>query len=275
MPVSAKSKRWSVWLCDEDARPAVPSGANFRIVKRPRAATVRKLFVFCSAVQLPGIARLVTKVNRRNQLMALFLRQDADSIWLPQMLARANLRAVRSLLVFSDLEIPKRVLTAWQHGAERDLIARALVAGDRLFVTSCVPETLEIGFEELPALSAIARRHRPDFEVSSDGSYIHWRQEDVHLNLDSIRCAIEPAYRAERASAQLARLRNWGTAISTLRKRHALRQCDIPGISERQMRRIESGTQVTSAALRKLSAAHGLELEGYLDAVVKESNAQI
>ena len=262
-------KKWNVWLCDEEARAAVPSVPSFRVVKRPRSATVRNLFVFCSAIQLPQVSRLVSTVNRRNQLIALFLRQDADSVWLPQLLVRANLRAVRSLLVFSDLELPKRVLAAWQHGAEKELIARAMVAGDRLLVTSCVPETIEIGFEEIPALSQLPRRQRVKFELSSDGSYIRWPQKDVHLSLDTIRCATDPSYREQRAASQLSRLRNWGVAISMLRKRRSLRQCEIPGLSERQLRRIEGGAKATVPALKKLAAAHGMELEEYLDAVAE------
>jgi len=269
--MTIQRRRWNVWLCDKEAHTAVPSAASFRVVKRPRASSVRNLFVFCSAIQLPEVSRLVSVVNRRNQLMAVFLRQDADSVWLPQLLNRANLRAIRNLLVFSDIELPKRVLAAWQHGAEKDLIARAMVAGDHLFVTSCVPDTMEIGFEEIPALRLIPIRNRPDFDLSSDGSYIHWPSKDVHLSMDAIRCAIDPAYREQRAAAQMTRLNNWGVAVSAFRKRRGLRQCDVPGLSERQVRRIERGEQATLSALKKLAAAHGMELEEYLSAVAGEA----
>lgn len=266
-----RRRRWNVWLCDEDARAAVPSATSFRVVKRPCATSVRNLFVFCSAIQLPQVAQLVSAVNRRNQLMALFLRQDADSVWLPQLMRRANLRAIKNLMVFSDLELPRRVLNAWQHGAEHDLIARAMVAGDRLFVTSCVPETMDIGFEEIPALSQIPRRQRAEFELSSDGSFIRWPSNDVHLSLDTIRCAIDPVYREQRDAAQLTRLRNWGEAIARLRKQHGLRQSDVPGLSERQLRRIECGAQPTLSALKKLAAGHGMELRKYLEAVAENA----
>ena len=265
MPIASRGKHWTVWLCDETARAAVPNSRAFRIVRSPRSSSIRNLFVFCTAVHLPQVSPLVSAVNRQNQLLALFLREDADSTWLPQMLDRAKLRAVRNLLVHSNLELPRRVLTAWLHGAEDKLIARAMVAEDRLFVTSCVPETFEIEFERVPALKSLPKRERPNFLVSDDGSYIHWPSKDVHLSLDAIRSVIDPTYGHKCAAANLARSRNYGFAVATLRKQHGLRQADVAGLSERQVRRIESGEQASVSALKKLAVAHDLEFGDYLD----------
>jgi len=247
----------------------VPQTAAFHLVRRLRASTVRSLFVFYSAVQLPQVSNLVSAVNRRNQLLALFLWQDADLKWLPQPLERANLRAVRNLFVHTSLELPKRVLTAWQHGAEEQLIARAMVADDRLFVTSCVPETSEIEVDRIPALRQIPRRERSDFVVSDDGSYIHWPSGDVHLSLDTIRRLLDPRYGERCDAARIARGRSWGVAVATLRKHCGLRQSDIVGLSERQVRRIENGEHTSVSALKKLAATHDMELSAYLDAVAK------
>ncbi len=268
-PVKTRHRRWNVWLCDEHASEAIPRAASFHLVHRLQASTVRNLFVFCSAIQLPRASQLISAVNRRNQLLALFLRQDADLAWLPQLLERANLRAVRNLFVFSDLELPKRVLTAWQHGAEQELIARAMVADDRLFVTSCVPETFELEFGQMPALRQIPKRSRQDFSVSDDGAYIHWPSRDVHLSLETIRCVLAPAYAERRAVARLTRSRNWGLAIAAFRKQRGMRQADVSGLSERQVRRIESGEHTSVSALRKLAAAHGMELNAYLHALAE------
>ena len=267
--MKTRDRRWNVWLYDERARDAVPQTAAFHLVRRLRASTVRSLFVFYSAVQLPQVSNLVSAVNRRNQLLALFLWQDADLKWLPQPLERANLRAVRNLFVHTSLELPKRVLTAWQHGAEEQLIARAMVADDRLFVTSCVPETSEIEVDRIPALRQIPRRERSDFVVSDDGSYIHWPSGDVHLSLDTIRRLLDPRYGERCDAARIARGRSWGVAVATLRKHCGLRQSDIVGLSERQVRRIENGEHTSVSALKKLAATHDMELSAYLDAVAK------
>ena len=269
MQMKARTRRWNVWLCDEQARDAVPRAKVFHLVQNLRASSVKNLFVFCSAIQLPEVSQLISSVNRRNQLLALFLRQDADLEWLPQLLDRANLRAIRNLMVHEDLELPRRVLTAWQYGAENELIARAMVAGDRLFVTSCVPETFEIEFGRMPALARLPKRARPDFVVSEDGSYIHWPSRDVHLSLAAIRCVLDPTYGERRAASRIARGREWGVAVAKLRKECGLRQVDIEGLSERQLRRIESGEHTSSSSLKKLAAAHRMEFSTYLDEVAR------
>ena len=43
-----------------------------------------------------------------------------------------------------------------------------------------------------------------------------------------------------------------------------LKQSEIRGLSERQVRRIEKGEGTTYAALRRLAAAHRMDLELYL-----------
>lgn len=50
-----------------------------------------------------------------------------------------------------------------------------------------------------------------------------------------------------------------------LRRRHGLRQRDVPGLSERQIRRYERGTRVPFRALRLMATAHGMELNEYLN----------
>jgi hypothetical protein len=61
--------------------------------------------------------------------------------------------------------------------------------------------------------------------------------------------------------------------IATLRKQYKLRQSDIIGLSDRQVRRIEQGDGSTKVdTLRLFSKAHDMELDAYLDAVVNAVN---
>ncbi len=61
-----------------------------------------------------------------------------------------------------------------------------MVVDSRLFVTSCVPETLEVEFDRLQALRRAPKRDRRNFVVSDDGSYIHWPSKDVHIDMDAL-----------------------------------------------------------------------------------------
>ncbi len=267
MSVATRQRTWNVFLCDDSSKAAIPRSPVFKVLNRPQPNRVRDLFVFCSAVQLQQVSRLVSTVNRRNQLRVLFVRGQ-DPAWLPQMLARAKLRAIKNLVVHSDVEMPKRILNAWKNDAQDKLVARAMVVKDRLFVTSCEPETLDIGFDELHALKCIPKTERTRFQVSEDGSYIHWPSVDIHLDLDSIRSALDPEFRDQQAAQRVTHDVNFGKGIANLRKERGLRQSNIAGLSERQLRRIESGTNASVSALRSLAASHDLDLNDYLNAVV-------
>jgi hypothetical protein len=53
-------------------------------------------------------------------------------------------------------------------------------------------------------------------------------------------------------------------------KRTRLKQTEVPGISERQLRRIEQSGAVSVRTLKQLAEAHHVSLEDYIDAVASK-----
>ena len=64
-----------------------------------------------------------------------------------------------------------------------------------------------------------------------------------------------------------------GGAIAAVRRLARLRQADIPGLSERQVRRIEGGEGTTLSALKRLAAAHGADLNTYIERVAEAARS--
>jgi transcriptional regulator with XRE-family HTH domain len=62
----------------------------------------------------------------------------------------------------------------------------------------------------------------------------------------------------------------FGAAIASVRKRHRLNQSEIPGVSERQIRRIEQGSRPRVRTLEIMAKAHGLSLDAYLSEVAEQ-----
>lgn len=272
MPTLVSHPKFGAVACDETAADIIREHEAVCLIRKPfveAAEHFRHVFVLCTALRLPEIADFVSSVNRQHRLRALFVRQDADPTWLPQFLERAHLRAVRNMLVHHDYSVPKRVLSAWEHGGQEQLIANATVANDKLFLNSCALETLEVPFDALPALKRIPKNARASFEISEEGSYIHWPKADIHLDIDAIRGALDPDWRARTLATHLTHSKRYGEAIAHLRKERNLRQSDIPGLSERQVRRIETGARLKTGALRFLASAHGLLLDDYLTRVAE------
>jgi transcriptional regulator with XRE-family HTH domain len=76
-----------------------------------------------------------------------------------------------------------------------------------------------------------------------------------------------------REEARVERIRHdgrFGRAAARVREKARLRQEDVPGVSARQVRRIEAGAFPRVATLAKLAAAHGLDSRAYLDRIALE-----
>jgi hypothetical protein len=248
----------------------VPDINRFRVLRRPSRQTAgraRNIFIIVPATDLPDVSAFVSDANRRHQLRALLVRDDVKPSSIPQMFERAGLRMMRNTVVHSDPSVPRRILTAWLQNAQDELIAEASVSTDRLFVLSCALQPYEIAFDRMPALQRIPAAERATFTVDQDGSYIHWPGPDIHIDLDAIRATIDPEARAKAATAKALHDNGYGAAIAKLRLASGLKQSAVEGLSERQVRRIEKGEGTTYEALRRLAAAHHMNLEKYLQAV--------
>jgi hypothetical protein len=109
----------------------------------------------------------------------------------------------------------------------------------------------------MPALKRIPIDEREHFTIADDGSYLYWESADIHLDLDAFRCATDPKWKQKFEPFKSEHNQVFGKAIATLRKKYKLRQSDIIGLSERQVRRIEQGDGSTKIDTLRLFAQAG------------------
>lgn len=258
-----------VWAQDTHSYDIIPR--SFTVFRKPDFQKIkcRDIFVLTSVTDLPVVTEFVHAANRRNHLRTLFIREDDNAQLLPQLLHEANLRMSQHILVHSDRDVPKRVLTAWSLGCPDQLIARAQVIDGELFVMDCDHTLFRVRFEEMPVLARISVNQRSDFTISSEGSYVHWPDADVHIDLDAIRYVKDKAWRQKKDRERLMYDARFGEAVAILRKKHGLNQSDIQGLSERQVRRIEKGERTKADTLAVLAKSHGLSLKDYLDGIAE------
>lgn len=263
----------TVLMRDPDCAWAVRSAGAVRVLRSGGAAAAARTpnaFVLTLASGLSEVADFVREANRRHVLRALLVHADVDEPWITPALDKANLRTLRNLLVHRGATVPRRILDAWRMGAQNDLIADATVAQERLLVLSCALERLELPLGRLPALAAILPNDRARLEVADDGSYMYWPAADVHLDLEAVRVALDPGARDRALRRKLRHDRRFGLAVTKLRETKGLRQSDVPGVSARQLRRIEAGEFLPRVdTLKKMAAAHRMKLSEYLDAVAQ------
>jgi ribosome-binding protein aMBF1 (putative translation factor) len=166
----------------------------------------------------------------------------------------------------------RRIVLARRSGAQKELIASAAIEDDKLVVWSCEPRRFEVPVAEIPVLARLNAADRAKFELSTSGSRLRWPSADVDINLDTIREHADPeARRAHEVEARREAAR-YADAIRRFRQERGLKQSEIEGLTDRQVRRLEEGETVPQiATLRRLAAAHGMSIDDYLQALAKRS----
>ena len=247
---------------------SLPKETCIRRISDPSETLVDRttnVFVVVSLLDLPFVAEFVREANDHHHLRGLFVRDDTNSNLLPQILQRSNLRTVKSLILHSDPDVPARVLRASCMGAEDHLIADARLLDERLFLISCAGNTYDLPLDQHEALKTIPNQERGRFSIASDGAHVHWPTPDIHLDLEDVRIFLDPAEREKVRARKAQATAEFGRTVAAVRRRHGLRQSDIPRLSERQVRRYERGAYVPLTSLRLLAHAHGMEVAEYLD----------
>lgn len=260
-------------IADEDASDALPRALRERLNATRdtvRACAADRLFVLASATALPQVAECVSRASHLHRLGGLLVLNDLGREWVNQIFNRAGLRRIAQSVVHRDPAVFARILNAAALGAQRSMIADATVAGDTLFVLGCDFRLHEMPFSAYPALAAIPPAGRSDFEIQIDGAFLHWAAHDVDLDLESVVLATDPEKGRAAALARLAEDEAFGRAVRALRTSMDVLQSGVPGLSDRQVRRIESGqSTATSASVDALAAAHGMDADAYLEAVAE------
>ena len=170
--------------------------------------------------------------------------------------------------------IQDRIAHSSQVRGTNQLIATAAAFKDRLVVVACDGETVVVPWKAVRALNTMPPEQRSRFEGDVYGSFLHWPDSDIHIDLDGLRMAIAPVRQAGAARQRQAHNESLGAAMRRLRERAGIRQHTIQGLSARQVHRVEQGlVQPRLATYELLARAHGLTVNAYLNAVAEEAAA--
>jgi hypothetical protein len=165
----------------------------------------------------------------------------------------------------ADADALRRILQAKAQSAEGKLIATATLEGDDLVVWSCEPREFRCRVLDIPALKGLSKSRLKKFSVSASGSRLRWEDEDIDLNLETFRELSDPNILEENQARFRREAKHYAEAIKTLRKSKGLKQGGIAGLSERQVRRLESGDVYPhSSTLEKLAVAHDVSPPEYV-----------
>ena len=187
-------------------------------------------------------------------------------------LARLSGQARQEPYIAPSADAVRRIVLSRRTGAEKELIASASIDDAKLVVWSCEPRRFEVPVSEIPALQKIPTHALTKFELSASGSRLRWPDADVDVNLDTIREHADPEVRREHEVHARQEASRYADAIRRFREERGLKQSDIEGLTDRQVRRLEEGDTVPQIdTLRRLAAAHGMTIDNYLRELAKRS----
>ncbi len=175
--------------------------------------------------------------------------------------------------VVPDREALRRVVFAHAARAEDMLIASVSVGGGEIVVWSCEPKPYRAAVSSIPALARMAANALTNFRVSDSGSRVHWDEGDVDLSLDVFRVHADPAFRSKKQRETRQEARRYAKAVRALREERGLKQTEIAELSEREVRRLESGDHMPQyRSLEKLARAHGMGVDEYLRELARRAS---
>jgi hypothetical protein len=145
-----------------------------------------------------------------------------------------------------------------------EAILDAYVLRDHLVVVLGDFRVAEFPRERLPGLGGRPAPNLPEFEIDSSGSFLYWPSLDLHLGASQLLQAVDPMHLADVEIRRYATSKV-STALLTIREGAGLRQRDIDGLSERQVRRLEKEeSRLTAEAAVNYASSLGCSLDEFL-----------
>ena len=173
-------------------------------------------------------------------------------------------RPDQRLQVCRDPAVVKRLVIALKRRVPWEGILDAYVLDDSLVVVLGDMSVREFPVGRLPAVNRFEPAVVGRFVIDSAGSYLYWPDQDVHIGPSQMLQAVDPNYLSD-VEIRRYEMENVSQALLDMRNDRGLKQTEIPGLSERHVRRLEKEeVRLTVDAATKLASAFGLSLSGFL-----------
>ena len=171
----------------------------------------------------------------------------------------------RRLQVCRDPSVVKRLVIALKRPAAWEGILDAYVLADSLVVVLGDMSVRQFPTKRLPQIRRFEPAVLKRFEIDSAGSYLYWPDRDAHMGPSQMLQAVDPMHLAD-VEIRRYEMEKVSLALLDMRKDRQLKQAEIPGLSERHVRRLErEEARLTVDAATKFANAFGQTRSEFLD----------
>lgn len=156
-------------------------------------------------------------------------------------LSRAVLKKTSPVSI-DDKDVVERITHAFKIGAEDDLIADFNVTSEGLFcLLGCNLKMYDGDLRTFPVFQGSSIKKLLSYEIDKFGSYIYWKDLDIHLDITSIKAEIDNEFRQKLNNQKIKKIKEFGSKLKSFRSSKGFSQNQFSGISEKQIRRYEKG----------------------------------
>ncbi len=216
--------------------------------------------------------------NATQETRLLILNEGTSTDWLLSRIVDLQIRTPQRFYVMDGAfgsgktrsmtlvwALLKRIASGVETDVSNERIVDAKVEDGVLHAISTNFDRLDVPIARIPALKNADPSEIQRFEMDEDGAFIYWPKLDVHLGWTQLQQLVDPETALKASQKSEAFNKRYGKAVQTLREQTGLKRSEIPGISDKQLGRIERGEcRLTSNAIETLSKAHKLAPNEYM-----------
>ena len=169
------------------------------------------------------------------------------------------------LQVCRDPLVVKRLVIALTRPAPWEGILDAYVLAKSLVVVLGDMSARKFPISKLPKVRGFEPAVLGHFVIDSAGSYLYWPDQNVHMGPSQMLQAVDPMYLSD-VEIRRYEMERVSLALLDMRKDRQLKQTEIPGLSDRHVRRLEKKeVRLTVDAATKFASVFRLTLSEFLD----------
>ena len=223
------------------------------VLKKLSGSSASRQIVFISEFPIEAVtSRLMQLKIRRSNRLHVTAKQDEGA----------------------ESELIQRLVSGMAENDGGKTIVDAWIEGEDLVLLSPSFERMRVPHSKLVRFLGDSDRQFSVFEIDEDGRFLYWPHSDTHLGWKQLEQLINPTVAIKDGEKSDQFKQRYGRAIKSLREEKGLKQTEIHGLTDRQLRRIEQGAQmVTSKALEALAKAHKLDIADYMKEIGRRSAA--
>lgn len=217
---------------------------------------------------------LIEETLKLSNLRVVFVRMDTNAdVFFDKVQELDTPELLRKLFRVTSIEQINRILHAWCDKRAESSIASAYVESDELVVQACDLKHYRVKFAEFVGLAELPTRERERFQIDEFGNHVFWPSQNVSIDLDVVRYKADDQFRHAKDMDALSDYKDLlGKAILEVMSKHKLTQATLKqrgGPAERHLYRIgRSAQEITPTMIDRLSKAHGLSSDKYVEELI-------